>query len=207
MMKLHPTNEEIAEALARYQADERQRMQERLRAGRERRAAQDGRGAGPLVYGYRRGPYDAVEIDPDQAEVVRLILRLERQRFSQAQIAVRLNEAGYRTSRGALWTASAVQQILRHKDLYQTGVRIWHGIASAQHWPVLVAGTGGSPTSGVASRSTSSSSSSSQQVISSLPLFARMIELPPDPPQPDSITTAEHDLPSGREDRWPGSDR
>lgn len=98
-----------------------------------------GRSAGGLTYGYRKvRAYDAageplrglLEIDPDQAEVVRRIFRDYASGVSPQAIAHALNREGVAGPRGGGWNASTIQGNAArgtgviHNELY-IGVRVW----------------------------------------------------------------------------------
>lgn len=73
-----------------------------------------------LVYGYdkRAGDYFNLQINEEEAAVVRRIYALYAvQRIGAAAIARRLNEEGVLTKRGSQWSQNAVRRIL-HNELY-----------------------------------------------------------------------------------------
>ena len=122
-----------AEALRR----EREQTQARLQQARADRGAADGRGSGPLPYGYRHGPWDGIEIDPAAAETVRLVLTWYWQGKGPCWIADELNHQHRYTSRGTTWRPSSIEQIIQHERLYTYGERVWNGVVAVARWPII----------------------------------------------------------------------
>jgi hypothetical protein len=116
----------------------------------------DGRGSGPLPYGYREAEEDVLGSDPDTGEIailtmrgdvvvdpeaareVRRIFALHADSLAAGAIAEELALAGVRTSRGGDIRLGSVQQILSHERLYRTGIRVWGGITALQRWPTIL---------------------------------------------------------------------
>lgn len=101
---------ELRAALHRFQnALDPQLLQPlaRIEQGRKRRAAEDGRGSGPLPLGYRLGALDeersekgargarwVIEREPRGAQIVERIFALHAQHLPPSEIATRLYQAG-----------------------------------------------------------------------------------------------------------------
>jgi hypothetical protein len=126
------------EAIAKYAQFVHDDTQTRLIVGRHYRAQVDGRGSGPLPYGYKRGPYNTIEVDKHQAKIITIMFELAAQKVSQARIADELNHRRLTTSLGKPWTASSVQQVMRHALLYATGIREWANETPSQQWPTIL---------------------------------------------------------------------
>jgi Recombinase len=126
------------EAIAKYAQFVHDDTQTKLIEGRHVRAQIDGRGSGPLPYGYKRGPYDTIEVDKHQAKIINIMFELAAQKISQARIADELNHRRLTTSLGKPWTASSVQQVMRHALLYATGIREWANETPTQQWPIIL---------------------------------------------------------------------
>ncbi len=146
-------NELSADAMSFVASIERKMIAKRLYGGRKERGKIDGRGSSTLPYGYRYHlevvatsdgdqVVKTIEVDPEAAEVVRIILEL-RQAHSYQYVADSLNALGHRTPRsGREWTVGNVQGIERNAELYRTGIRRWDGIEGAERWPIIVENEG-----------------------------------------------------------------
>jgi DNA invertase Pin-like site-specific DNA recombinase len=124
------------DAMAFVATIERKLIAKRMKNGRRERSKRDGRGSGPLPYGYRREGA-AVVVDEDQAQVVRRILALKDSGASYRAIAEALNGVGCVTARGKPWGLSGVQVVVNKRRLYETGVRVWSGIEAAEQWEII----------------------------------------------------------------------
>jgi site-specific DNA recombinase len=112
---------------------EREKIRERTRRGRYAKAkAGKWVGAGPAPYGYRRlgeGINARLEIDEENAAVVRRVFSLYLGRVPTQDIARRLTEEGVRPPRGgAGWYPSTIKRILDN-EVY-TGVFYYGGLAT-----------------------------------------------------------------------------
>jgi site-specific DNA recombinase len=132
----HRENQIPADIQSFVASIERILIARRLSGGRRQRSLLDGRGSGPLPYGFVRRADGMLEIDEEAAPSIRLALRL-RQQYTYQEVAARLNAAGYRTARGKQWTGSHVYKIERHRALYETGVREWDGVVADVRWPII----------------------------------------------------------------------
>lgn len=103
----------IFSILASFAHFERDVIRERTENGRRRRFAQGRRAVGEPPFGYQRGEVPGTTvIHPEQAEVVRKVFKLYLQGHGFMRIAGLLNENGYRTGRGQLWTDKTVRDIV-----------------------------------------------------------------------------------------------
>lgn len=116
---------------------ERKLIARRLRGGRRLRSSLDGRGSGPLPFGYTTDIDDNIVIDEPAAAIVRELLRLRDEGTTYQLTANTLNQAGYRTPKGGLWTVGHVQGIERRRHLYTTGERLWAGKLAKERWPII----------------------------------------------------------------------
>lgn len=125
-------------------AIERRRISERFLAARRFRGSVDGRGSGPLPYGYAlagdQGGKDGDElvVDEDAAVVIRKLLGMRHVGVAYRRVAEALNAEGHRTATGRSWTVASVQGIERNAELYATGRRTWDDVTSALRWPVIL---------------------------------------------------------------------
>lgn len=88
----------------------------KLSKGRTAKAMNGDKPAGVAPYGYRyTQDKKHIEIDPVEAQAVRLMFSEGQKGNSLAQIADALNRKGLRTRRGKQWSAGSVQVILRNR--------------------------------------------------------------------------------------------
>lgn len=109
--------------IAAFTELERDTILERTSDGMNKRAEEDGEKGGRLPYGYVRKEH--LEIDPDEAQVVRFVFH---QRFVNhsplRNIAYQLNQGGFIKPRLATkWRHSTVQSILLNEDYYRGATR------------------------------------------------------------------------------------
>lgn len=103
--------------LAMFAEFERRRIAERTWSGKAARA-EEGRNAGHRApYGYRLVPApdgrgSSFALVPEEAALIRRICGLYRSGAGDRQIALRLNEEGYRFRGGRLWQAQQVARVL-----------------------------------------------------------------------------------------------
>ena len=99
---------------------ERATIIDRVVAGMERKAAHGGWLGGSIPYGYRHTSKEdrTLVLDEAQAPVVPIIFDLYvNRRMGSSAIADWLNENGYRTRRGRLWSFMSVLRLLRNEAL------------------------------------------------------------------------------------------
>lgn len=103
----------IMEALDVY---ERMSISLKLARGRTVKAKGGDKPAGVCPFGYRYAPdKKSVEIDPDEAAVVRTIFTEGQKGLSLNKIASLINSQGKTTRRGKQWSAGTVQILLRNR--------------------------------------------------------------------------------------------
>lgn len=94
---------------------------ERLLRGREAGARAGKHQSGPAPYGYVRDYSERAEhgvrlaIEPDEAEVVRLIFREYLRRKSMKKLIEYLTKMGHRTRRGKQWSRAGVSWVLKNE--------------------------------------------------------------------------------------------
>ena len=80
-----------------------------------RQRALEGRSLGRPPYGYRSDREGALEVVPEEAEVVKLVFRLYAEDgLGLRRIAQRLNADGIPTRRGGVWSLVAIRDILKN---------------------------------------------------------------------------------------------
>jgi site-specific DNA recombinase len=131
--------------IARYEAEHRS---ERTRAGHDDLAAEGYWHGGVRPYGYRpvvdpqagerRGKKRSVlEIDPDEAEVVREVAARILAGDPPGRIARELNARGIPTVKGSTWTQSTLTTIMRSPTL--SGRRVHRGqVVGKALWPAIL---------------------------------------------------------------------
>lgn len=103
----------IMEALDVY---ERMSISLKLARGRTVKAKSGNKPAGVCPAGYRySADKKSVEIDPDEAVIVKAIFTEAQKGQSLHQIATTLNGKGWKTRRGKDWSAGSVQMIIRNR--------------------------------------------------------------------------------------------
>lgn len=125
---------EVFDLLSTLHRHERRALVERAKAGRKARCEADGEIGGKLLYGYRRivSP-GGIELDPDEAEMVRLVFELRAEGHRLRWIAWRLNEIAP-SPEGSTWTPTAVKRILDNAARYRGGSRN----GSQVNWPAIL---------------------------------------------------------------------
>ena len=124
---------QIREAIAE---ENRKDIIERLWKGRQERVRRGLAPGGNLAYGYRRNGH-GVEVDQDEAIVVREILELAGSKRPSLAIAEALNEKGLARRNGKPWTRWQVSAVLRRRELYAGGVLRYGEVRSENHGLIL----------------------------------------------------------------------
>lgn len=109
----------------------------KLARGRTTKAKGGDKPAGVCPFGYRyAADKKSVEIDPDEAAIVKLMFTEGQKGQSLHKIADTLNAQGFKTRRGRSWGAGNVQVILRNN--FYTGVLTHQGIEmKGNHQPII----------------------------------------------------------------------
>lgn len=109
----------------------------KLARGRTTKAKGGDKPAGVCPFGYRyTADKKAVEIDPEEAAVVRLMFTEGQKGQSLLKIAATLNAQTIKTRRGNTWSAGNVQAILRNN--FYTGVLTHQGIEMKGNHPPII---------------------------------------------------------------------
>jgi len=103
----------MRQILGSFSQYEKSQIAMRLSLGRLNKARKGGYAGGSRPTGYRVENKDLL-IDLPQAETVKAIFRMKRERKGLRAIARELNEGGYPTSRGGAWYAGTVRYILNN---------------------------------------------------------------------------------------------
>jgi site-specific DNA recombinase len=111
---------------------DRKRILERLRAGKAEKKRLGRHVHGSVPYGYRSAGQGRLDVDPEQAEIVRRIFEAAKRGAGVRRIARELNEAGIASPRGKRWSGQGVAGILAN-PVYR-GER--YGVKGAQ--PAIV---------------------------------------------------------------------
>lgn len=123
--------------LSSFNQMESENIQMRTSMGREAKAKEGGYAGGKPPIGYR-AVNGALEIVPEEAEIVRLVFKLRKEGGTLIGIAEELNRRGYRTKKGNEFKHSAVQTILNNEETYR-GIYKYgnNGRVEIQHEPIL----------------------------------------------------------------------
>ncbi len=124
---------QIKEAIAE---ENRKEIIDRLKKGREERIRRGKMAGGTLPYGYMRTG-KGTTINPDEAEIVRVVFSFDRQSKSGQAIADYLNKHGYRRRNRNPWTQRQVHAILSKENLYKKGI-IRYGEVSAENKDLII---------------------------------------------------------------------
>lgn len=94
----------------------------KLCRGRHKKAQQGGYAGGRAAFGYKvRKGQKAIEVNDKQAQAVKRVFQLRQQcpNWTLSEIASALNDEGYRTQQGKLFTKVQVKRILDRRDFYK----------------------------------------------------------------------------------------
>jgi DNA invertase Pin-like site-specific DNA recombinase len=112
----------------------------KLSRGRRKKAQEGGYAGGRVAFGYSavKGQ-KTLSVDPVQARAVRRLFEIksEHPSWSLSQIAVELNQAGYRTVQGKPFTKVQIKRILDREDFYRGMYRYGQIEAIGLHHPIL----------------------------------------------------------------------
>lgn len=96
---------------------------DRIKSSMRRRAI-EGRSTGRPPYGYRNGPDGVLQVQSEEAEVVRLAYRLYTENnLGLRLIARELNERGLKTRKGGSWNVVTLRDILKNPAYVGTYMR------------------------------------------------------------------------------------
>lgn len=116
---------------------ERETIALKLAKGRAAKATNGWKPAGVTPYGYRyTEDKKSIEVDPDEAQAVKMMFTEGQKGRSLRQIAAVLNDAGIPTRRGKEWSAGNVQAVL--KNTFYTGELLHQGQPiKGNHTPII----------------------------------------------------------------------
>ncbi len=133
-----PAGRMMVQMLGVFAEFERALIVERITAGLERKAARGGWCGGQRPYGLNiAADRDSLERNPTEAPLVPVIFeRYVNQKAGSSALATWLNEQGYRTKNGRLWSSASVITVLRNRtylgEIYYRGS--WY---PAPHEPLI----------------------------------------------------------------------
>ena len=122
-----PAGRMMVQMLGVFAEFERALIVERITAGLERKAARGGWCGGQRPYGlHRPDKQDYLSRNPTEAPLVPVIFdRYVNRKAGSSALATWLNEQGYRTKNGRLWSAASVITVLRNRtylgEIYYRG--------------------------------------------------------------------------------------
>lgn len=123
--------------LSSFNQMESENIQARTQMGRQAKAAKGGYAGGKPPIGYKVVDGELV-VDPDGAEIVRLVFKLRNEGMTLMGIADELNARGYTTKGGKRFLHSSVQTILNNEQTYRGTYK--YGKTTSienQHEPIL----------------------------------------------------------------------
>ncbi|MEK4473438.1 recombinase family protein [Paenibacillus sp. FSL R7-0048] len=122
--------------------DQYQRLEIALKLGRGRnqKAQEGGYAGGRATFGYKaKKGQKCIQIDEKQAQIVRRVFELKEQHptWTLTRIAESLNEEGFTTQQGSLFTKVQVKRILDKRDFYSGTYRYGDIEAIGLHEAIL----------------------------------------------------------------------
>jgi site-specific DNA recombinase len=139
-------SEFMGDIYAAVAAQERRTISDRVLGGREKRSKQDGRGSGPIPWGYIK-VYSGTPEQPivtlagnEQAiPTIKYVLSERAKGTGYQAIANELKARGVEKPGGGIdWNVGNIQKIEKHAELYRTGKRTWGNVVAREEWPVIV---------------------------------------------------------------------
>lgn len=109
----------------------------RTKMGRIAKANKGGYAGGKPPLGYRVVNGEFV-VDPEEAEIIRLIYQLRREGETLVGIADILNERGYRTRKGYEFKHSAIQNILNNESMYRGNYKYGDSEVTINHHEPII---------------------------------------------------------------------
>jgi len=135
----------IGDIYAAVAAQERRTIVERVAGGREKRSKRDGLGSGPTPWGYTKvltgtaeHPVVTISINQTAVPTINYVLSERDKGTGYQAIANNLRARGIEKPNGGTdWNVGNIQKIEKHKELYQTGKRVWGTVTASEEWPVI----------------------------------------------------------------------
>ena len=109
--------ESVLEGMAEYYSLQ---LSQNIRRGKRESAKKLRIANGKPPLGYKRSEEGMYEIDPDNANIIRLIFKSYADGMSMSEIVTMLNDRGYRTSRGNAFGKNSLPRILRNTNYIGT---------------------------------------------------------------------------------------
>lgn len=110
-----PTQKIFLTLISSFAEWEKHRLLDRMMGGREKKFSNGQFAGGGVALGYQTDSNGELEINADEANVVREIYRLRLGRKSLRKIADSLNERGFKTKRGGKFYQSTVRYVLKNE--------------------------------------------------------------------------------------------
>jgi site-specific DNA recombinase len=130
--------------LASFAAEERRVITGRTVAGKKEKAIRGGFAGGAAPLGYVKDRKGGLAINEEEAKIVRQIVSLRKQGLSLRLIAMKLNEVGIVSKRGAKFHPSTIRYILDNPK-YRGVIEYWfrhdderHCLTKGVHAPILL---------------------------------------------------------------------
>jgi site-specific DNA recombinase len=122
--------------------DQYQRLEIALKLGRGRnqKAQQGGYAGGRATFGYKaKKGQKCIQVDERQAQTVRRVFEIKKQHvaWSLTQIAETMNEEGFTTGQGSLFTKVQIKRIIDKRDFYSGTYRYGDIEAIGLHEAIL----------------------------------------------------------------------
>lgn len=111
---ISPDGELLLTILASYAQEESLSASEN-RKWQIRKDFEKGKIGSITIFGYRRNADGVLEIEPDEAEIVRMIFADYLSGMGGRMISNKINEMGVRTRQGNLWTSPRIKEILQNE--------------------------------------------------------------------------------------------
>lgn len=102
---------------------------ERVRLGQIEKARQ-GEWSAPAPYGFRKNDQKRLEVNPDEIEAVKLMVRKVKEGYSFRQLSMYMQNTSYKPRRGYKWHIASLLDLLHNPVLYgamQWGDEIYEG--------------------------------------------------------------------------------
>lgn len=122
--------------LSSFNQMESENIQMRTAMGRKAKVEKGGYAGGKPPIGYRVIDGELV-INPEEAEIVRLVFELRKSGMTLVGIADELNNRGYKTKKGGAFLHSAIQTILANEETYKGHYKYGKSSVDNQHEPIL----------------------------------------------------------------------
>ena len=130
----------IITQLAGFAQFDKEMNRERMQYGLNIVRTKYGEKGGQLPYGYSRNPLKKgkyVDIDPDEAKIVKIIFEERCKEKSYAKIAAYLNQEGFKPRKAQQWAGVSVAKIVSHREKYLGCLRNGKN-SEGIRWPTIL---------------------------------------------------------------------